>query len=122
MLRSIRVRFLIDHPTGAKVHVTDLGVAHLPGRKTHGFARRDEGPVRILLQEFVKCRRSREGDRVVIAIWSKAPSVKNDQDHGWVRTCHCAERFRIGMIPRAQRHKAKRLLFGSSIKPSLAVV
>ena len=73
---------LIDYPTGAKVHMTDFGVAHLTGRKPNGVARRDESPVRIPLQEFVKYRCAGEGDRVVVPIPSKAPSVKNYQDQG----------------------------------------
>lgn len=73
-------------PTGAQVHMPDFRVAHLARGKPHSFARSDEGPVRILLQELVKRRRSSKGDRVVVAILAKAPSVKNDQDQGWLGT------------------------------------
>ena len=69
---------LIHDPTGTEVHMADFRVSHLTGRKPDGLARRDERPVRIPLEELVKRRRSGQGDRVVVAMLPKPPSVKND--------------------------------------------
>lgn len=87
---------LIYNPPRAQVHVANFGVPHLTGRKTDRLARRDEGCVRIPLQQLVKCRSSSESDRVVIPILSKPPTVKDDQNEGWLGLWHGAIRSGSG--------------------------
>src|SRR6476646_3431563 len=75
---------LVDDPPGAHVHVADLGVPHLPGRKSDSLARRNELRMRVAVQQAVVHGRSRERDRVVFFLRTKSPAVEDDEDErGW---------------------------------------
>jgi hypothetical protein len=85
-------QILVDDPSGSHVRVADLGVAHLSGRQTDGFARSDEPRVRIARQQPIVDGRSREGDRVVVPVGANAEPVQ-DEEYEWMshdRICEIA--------------------------------
>ena len=92
---------LVDDPPGAEVHVSDLGVAHLPGRQAHGLTARDQGCVRILFDELPVRRRVRPGYGVVVRVRGEAPAVEHDQHEGRRRLRHREKA--TTMIPRQAR-------------------
>ena len=73
---------LVEDPAGADREVTDLGVAHLPGREPHGLAGRCERRMRVALAERVEDRRVGELDGVARPRRREPPAVEDDEDDG----------------------------------------
>ncbi len=73
---------LIDHPTGAQIHVADLGIAHLSGRQTNGLPGRIDQRRRSLLPQAVPGRSGRVGDGVAVGGFPMAPAIKNQKKGG----------------------------------------
>ena len=79
---------LVDDTPGAKIQVTNLGIAHLVCRQSHRRARGGNRRVGVLAPQPVKNRRSRLRDGIVGRLLAVAPAVENQQcDGSWL--CHC---------------------------------
>ena len=72
---------LHHHRAGAEVHVSHLGVAHLPRRQTDGEPAGRQRRVRVAVPELVEDRRARERDCVARAVWRQSPAVQYHQTH-----------------------------------------
>src|SRR3546814_6125770 len=72
---------LEDDAAGAEVHVTDLGIAHLPLRQADMLLRRIHQTGRPAPAQAVEHRRVRERHRVVVAGVTLAPAVHDAQQH-----------------------------------------
>src|SRR6476659_11498881 len=109
---------LVDDPAGAHVHVADLGVSHLSGRKSDSLARRNELRMRVAVQQAVVHGRSREGDSVVFFLRTKSPAVEDDEDEGGCGHWLPASRFQLPVVGpasgRANSNKGFQLLTARS--------
>ena len=72
---------LIDHAAGTEVHVTHLGVAHLPVRQTHIFAAGLQRAVRIFCAQGIDYRRSLGPNGIGIIVAAFTPAVQNHQEY-----------------------------------------
>ena len=72
---------LIDHAAGAQVHVSDLGVAHLPVRQADVFAAGLQVAGRIFRAQGVDRRRALRPDGVGIIVFALAPTVEDHQKY-----------------------------------------
>ena len=72
---------LIHHPSGADVHVTDFGVAHLPGGQPDHFFRGVDDGVGVRLPQKIPVRFARLTNRVVIAFFTVAEAIEDEQEN-----------------------------------------
>ena len=70
---------LVDHASSADVHVPDLGIPHLSGRKPHALLRGVDQGSGEPRPEPVEERRVGEGHRVPFLLLAMAPAVQDDQ-------------------------------------------
>jgi hypothetical protein len=73
------LEILVEHTAAADRQVTDLRVAHLPGREPDRLARCLERRVRELRPQAVEDRRARELDGVARPGRRAAPPVQDDE-------------------------------------------
>ena len=92
---------LVHHAAGAEVHVTDLGVAHLPVRQTDILAAGLQVAGRIFGAQAVDHRRALRPDGIGIIVLSLAPTVEDHQKYFSVHICRI-----FVLTNRSRRHTA----------------
>ncbi len=73
---------MIDDPSGAKVEMSHLGIAHLPMRKTHGLSGRVKHCVGVLLPELVHVGSPGQSDGVAFAARVDSPAIEYEKQDG----------------------------------------
>ncbi len=70
---------LKHNPTGTKVEVSHIGVAHLTGQQANRLTAGSQPGVRILIKQAVEYGRMRQGYSIVVPLGAKAQSVNYHQ-------------------------------------------
>ena len=90
-------QILVNDAARTDVHVTDLGIPHLPNRQANAQAVRIDQAVWALGKQAPPVRALGQGNRVVCGFLTISPAIEDQQEHGFWSEHGQARRGRKGM-------------------------